>query len=627
MRKKQAIIAIFFLLILNLLTIGTTISSNFIYPIGNDVSYNVNYYIDAINGSDGNDGISPQTPWRTISKVNSYQFNPGDTILFKKEQEWNETLKISSSGSYQQPIIYTSYDDGKNPCITTDQGLCIEIEDAEHIIVMDFELKESEKGIKINGDKQGQIHLEDICIHDITESSGIRIETRDYVTINSCEIYDCKQGGGISAGGKTLFNWLSLDNHYISVTNSKIYNNYKNGVYVEGHHAFIANNQIYENGESKYYHNIYLMGDDAVVENNELSHSPKGDGFRYEGENLTIRFNYVHDNGKHGISFWNDFPKSFKQNKIYYNLITGMDENHWGIHINEYNGGFNGISIHNNNIYSGHKESRGIALYDCSNVNLYNNIIAVQDRLLTVDATGSSGFSSDNNCWFSSITTPFKWHEEYGDFNDYLLLGTDNNSYFADPLFINTENNDFHLQSSSPAINAGIFLGYPLDFDAHTVPTGSSPDIGAFEFQGKQGLRCTGNLIWNDIKPGGAVNSSFTLENDGNPGSEIDWEITEWPQWGEWLFTPFRGEDLKPDDGSIIIQVSITAPAEQHEYFDGKVKIINTENSSDYCLLSVSLVTPKNLWSTNDIIMKLIEKFIERIPLMDYILETLQLHK
>jgi len=622
MRKQLASITIIFLSILNLLTIGTTISSNSICPIGNDISYNVNYYIDAINGSDGNDGISSTTPWKTISKVNSHQFNPGDTILFKKEQEWNETLEIHLSGSSQQPIIYASYGDGKKPCITTDKGLCIEIDDAEYIIVKDFELKESKKGIKIRGDTDGKINLEHLCIHNITESSSIRIENRENVTIKSCEISDCKQGGGISAGGKELF-WSSLKNHHITIINSTIYNNYKNGVYIEGHHANIANNHIYSNGRSKYYHNIYLMGDDAVVEHNELSYSPDGNGFRYEGGNLTIRFNYIHDNGKHGISFWNDFPNTFKDNKIYYNLITGMDEDHWGIHINEYNGGFNEIIIHNNNIYSGDKESRGIALYDCSNVDLYNNIIAVQNRVLAVDATGSSGFSSDNNCWFSSISTPFKWHEEYGDFNDYLLLGTDNNSYFADPLFINTENNDFHLQSSSPAINAGIDLGYPLDFDAHTVPTGISSDIGAFEFQGKQGLRCIGNLIWNDMKPGGTINSSFTLENNGNPGSEIDWEITEWPQWGEWVFTPPSGENLKTDDNPIIIQVSITAPEEKHEYFDGKVKIMNTENSSDYCILSVSLVTPKNMDSSSNILLKLMEKFIERIPLLEFLFETL----
>jgi hypothetical protein len=102
MRKQQAIIAIIILLFLTLLTLGKTISSNSIYPIGNDASYHFNYYIDAINGSDGNDGISPQTPWRTISKVNSHQFHPGDTILFKREQEWNEISLSGLSSAYSE---------------------------------------------------------------------------------------------------------------------------------------------------------------------------------------------------------------------------------------------------------------------------------------------------------------------------------------------------------------------------------------------------------------------------------------------------------------------------------------------------------------------------------------------
>jgi hypothetical protein len=41
------------------------------------------YYVDATNGNDLNSGTSELTPWKTIAKVNSSNFNPGSQILCK----------------------------------------------------------------------------------------------------------------------------------------------------------------------------------------------------------------------------------------------------------------------------------------------------------------------------------------------------------------------------------------------------------------------------------------------------------------------------------------------------------------------------------------------------------------
>jgi hypothetical protein len=53
----------------------------------------------------------------------------------------------------------------------------------------------------------------------------------------------------------------------------------------------------------------------------------------------------------------------------------------------------------------------------------------------------------------------------------------------ADPRFVNPSGQDYHLTSSSPAIDAGIPLGYSLDFDNRPVPANTDPDLGAFEYQ------------------------------------------------------------------------------------------------------------------------------------------------
>ncbi len=73
------------------------------------------YYIDFTSGSDTNTGLSAELPWKTIAKINSSKFNPGDKILFKKGESWREHLSISSSGTSDSPISFGSYGNGRDP--------------------------------------------------------------------------------------------------------------------------------------------------------------------------------------------------------------------------------------------------------------------------------------------------------------------------------------------------------------------------------------------------------------------------------------------------------------------------------------------------------------------------------
>jgi hypothetical protein len=54
---------------------------------------------------------------------------------------------------------------------------------------------------------------------------------------------------------------------------------------------------------------------------------------------------------------------------------------------------------------------------------------------------------------------------------------------FSDPHFINPSGHDFHLQSNSPAIDAGIDIGLTTDFDGNPRPRGAGYDIGVYEYQ------------------------------------------------------------------------------------------------------------------------------------------------
>ena len=117
-------------------------------------------------------------------------------------------------------------------------------------------------------------------------------------------------------------------------------------------------------------------------------------------------------------------------------------------------------------------------------------------------------------------------------------------------------------------------------------------------------LDCDGDLIWTGIKPGATVTDSFNVSNIGDPLSELDWDITEWPTWGIWTFNPSSGNALKPEDGAVTVQVTVVAPEmvprgiplpyPRDTTYTGQVKIVNLDDSTDFCTIDVSLTTPKN---------------------------------
>ena len=76
-----------------------------------------NYYVDATNGNDDNQGLSPDHAFKTISIVNSMKFNPGDRILFKRGEMWREQLIVPSSGVTDNPIVFEAYGSGNRPII------------------------------------------------------------------------------------------------------------------------------------------------------------------------------------------------------------------------------------------------------------------------------------------------------------------------------------------------------------------------------------------------------------------------------------------------------------------------------------------------------------------------------
>ncbi|MBQ7821906.1 MAG: S-layer homology domain-containing protein [Clostridia bacterium] len=69
------------------------------------------YYISE-SGNDDNDGLSPATAWKSIAKVNSFAFNPGDGVFFKR----GDTFRLDGVAlDALSGVTYSAYGEGAKP--------------------------------------------------------------------------------------------------------------------------------------------------------------------------------------------------------------------------------------------------------------------------------------------------------------------------------------------------------------------------------------------------------------------------------------------------------------------------------------------------------------------------------
>ena len=127
------------------------------------------YYVDPIYGRDSNSGHAPDAAWRSLNKVNSFAFQPGDTVLFRRNGNWMGELHLHDSGSETSPITFGAYDDGEKPKVS--QGRHgIYADDVNHIVIENLHVAKTTaaaivaknstdwtlRGLKIEGTGDGE---------------------------------------------------------------------------------------------------------------------------------------------------------------------------------------------------------------------------------------------------------------------------------------------------------------------------------------------------------------------------------------------------------------------------------------------------------------------------------------
>ncbi len=74
----------------------------------------VDYYISDISGDDQNDGSS-QSPWKSVNKLATHSFQPGDHIFFERGNSFSGSVTFTLQGLANNPIIIDAYGIGDKP--------------------------------------------------------------------------------------------------------------------------------------------------------------------------------------------------------------------------------------------------------------------------------------------------------------------------------------------------------------------------------------------------------------------------------------------------------------------------------------------------------------------------------
>ncbi len=192
---------------------------------------------------------------------------------------------------------------------------------------------------------------------------------------------------------------------------------------------------------------------------------------------LLVHDNYVHDAVCDGISFANVDPAQgtvTAYNNIVQHVGAGPapagGESTYAC-ISAGGSGMGSVQILNNTFYDcgarGNADSGGILA--TTPVALTNNIFSlVAGESYVTASTSTSLLSGSHDLFWGAGAAPAPFSSPVD----------------ADPLFIDIANANFHVQPTSPAIDAGTNTGVAGDYDGTPRPQGSAYDIGAYESAG-----------------------------------------------------------------------------------------------------------------------------------------------
>jgi hypothetical protein len=390
------------------------------------------YYVDP-SGSDLTGDGSIENPWGSIIHA-ATQVSAGDTVLINPGV-YEGGVILQTGGTENEPINFRA--NGSDVIIegSGEERDAFFIDGADYIVVEGFTIQHAERaGLRVSW--SDHVTIRDSTLAD-NGRWGLFTDFSDHTLVEDSESYGAVLEHGI---------YISNSSDYPIIRRNHLHHNHSCGLHMNGDismggdgvisYGLVDSNIIYENG----------MGG--------------GSGINMDGVTDTmIRNNLLYDNHASGISIYQiDGGSGSQNNMVYNNTIIMASDGRWAINIPDTNDTNNRLT--NNIAYNYHSWRGSVSIATRTLSGFVSDYNVVMDR-----------FSADGGDTRLSLT-------------EWQALGYDLHSIVAvpDDLFQDVQTNDYHLKSSSPAVDKGYLLDeVAYDLEGNYRPVGITHDIGAFE--------------------------------------------------------------------------------------------------------------------------------------------------
>ena len=441
------------------------------------------FYV-APDGDNANPG-SREQPWATPG-YGSRQLAPGDTLIILGGRytlrEYDADIITPPSGTPDAWITIQG-EEGRRPVLAGRDNLltAINLSGVQYVRVQNLEITHDDQatgealwfreGVEILGAPSAHIILQDLTIHHVDEF-GMNIQDVDDLQILNSRL-EYAGFGALGGPAGEHGGWRNVTIRGCSLSWS--------GHYYQG-----------GDGSTRPYDRPDGFGIEPaqgpiLIEDTVAGHN-YGDGLDSKAANTTIRRCVVANNSCDGVKVWADGSRV--ENTLIYGRGDGNAETTpWAA-----------IVIDQVEQTDAHFEIVNVTVDDYVGQNYllyvqYDNPVPVQVTLRNTVFSGrgpecpiyigaASTLIADHNLFYLPQNATLLTHGET-TFTCENIASLGEGNACGDPRFVRPawgETGDYHLQTGSPAINAGTTVGAP-NVDLENRSRDAQPDIGAYEYR------------------------------------------------------------------------------------------------------------------------------------------------
>ncbi len=294
------------------------------------------YYISSSEGRNNQSGLTSGKAWKSLDKLSDINIEPGDSILLKSGDSFQEPLVFENvQGSKDQFITVTTYGDTGKALIDGNGAIAaIHCTNPAYLQFINLEVinPDNEFGIKMDARDAGALGtviLSDLDVHDVFEESfestntpktrgGIVFQVRggetptwwEEIVIENSKIHDLGSCG-ISIGSDYKVNKRVEPGEKtypilgVQIRNNIIHDIVRDGAIIrQCKGGVMEENEVFRTGLTSVSNGMWFYDSDSCLIQNNIGHHCKaahdkdGGAFSLDNStsNCTIQYNYTYAN-------------------------------------------------------------------------------------------------------------------------------------------------------------------------------------------------------------------------------------------------------------------------------------------------------------------------------------------